>query len=163
MNSIARFLRPTHVLLELEVTSKKRLFEQIGLLFENSHQVARGVVFDALFAREKLGSTGLGNGLALPHGRIKGLREPVCAFIRTAMPIPFESPDAQAVSMTFVLLTSDHPSAQHLHILSEVALLLSDKERRDSLASAVDSAVAYDLLTQSAPYAGRQRTAALQR
>ena len=77
MNLIAKLLPPTNVILDLDVSSKKRVFEQVGLLFENNHQIARSQVFDSLFAREKLGSTGLGQGIAIPHGRIKGLKEAV--------------------------------------------------------------------------------------
>jgi len=61
-------------------------------------------VFDSLFAREKLGSTGLGQGIAIPHGRIKGLKEATGAFLRLAVPVPFDSPDGKPVSLLFVLL-----------------------------------------------------------
>src|SRR5438309_11057387 len=82
MNLVAKLLPPSNILLDLDVTSKKRMFEQAGLLFENNQGVARSLVFDSLFARERLGSTGLGQGLAIPHGRIKGLKEAVGAFVR---------------------------------------------------------------------------------
>ncbi|MDE2585769.1 MAG: PTS sugar transporter subunit IIA, partial [Betaproteobacteria bacterium] len=75
MDLIAKLLPPAHILLNLEASSKKRAFEQAGLLFENNLGIARATVFDSLFAREKLGSTGLGQGVAIPHGRIKGLKE----------------------------------------------------------------------------------------
>ena len=77
MNLIAKLLPPSNILLDLDVTSKKRMFEQAGLLFENNQGVARSLVFDSLFARERLGSTGLGQGVAIPHGRIKGLKDAV--------------------------------------------------------------------------------------
>ena len=75
MNLISKLLPLSNVILELDASSKKRVFEQVGLLFENNHHIARSQVFDSLFAREKLGSTGLGQGIAIPHGRIKGLKE----------------------------------------------------------------------------------------
>jgi len=84
MNLIAKLLPPSNIVLDLDVTSKKRMFEQAGLLFENNQGVARSLVFDSLFARERLGSTGLGHGVAIPHGRIKGLKEAVGAFVRLA-------------------------------------------------------------------------------
>jgi len=93
MNLVSRLLPLNHVVLGLDAGSKKRLFEQVGLLFENTRQIPRARVFDSLFDREKLGSTGLGYGVAIPHGRVKTIREPVCAFVRTAAPIAFESPD----------------------------------------------------------------------
>ncbi|MGH8648236.1 MAG: PTS sugar transporter subunit IIA, partial [Burkholderiales bacterium] len=83
MSLIAKLLPLANVMLGLEVGSKKRLFEQVGLLFENNHNIARSQVFDSLFAREKLGSTGLGRGIAIPHGRVKGLKEALGAFVRT--------------------------------------------------------------------------------
>ena len=82
MSLISNLLPVQNVLIDLDVSSKKRVFEHAGLLFENNHNIARSLVFDSLFAREKLGSTGLGQGIAIPHGRIKGLREAVGAMIR---------------------------------------------------------------------------------
>jgi PTS system nitrogen regulatory IIA component len=75
MNLISKLLPEPNVMLDLDVASKKRVFEQAGPLFENNNQIARSQVFDSLFAREKLGSTGLGRGIAIPHGRVKGLRK----------------------------------------------------------------------------------------
>ena len=75
MSLLSRLLKAENVILDLDVTSKKRVFEQAGIQFENTLGVGRGQVFDALFARERLGSTGLGQGIAIPHGRIKGLRD----------------------------------------------------------------------------------------
>ena len=69
MSLVAKLLPPTHVVPDLQASSKKRLFEQAGLLFENHDGIARSIVFDSLFARERLGSTGLGHGVAIPHGR----------------------------------------------------------------------------------------------
>ena len=75
MNRICELLTADHVLLGVEASSKKRAFELAGLLFEEKKGIARSKVFDSLFARERLGSTGLGEGIAIPHGRIKGLKE----------------------------------------------------------------------------------------
>jgi PTS system nitrogen regulatory IIA component len=94
MNLIAKLLPPANVVVGLEASSKKRAFEQAGLLFENNHGIGRSTVFDSLFAREKLGSTGLGQGIAIPHGRIKGLKDALGAFIRLAEPCPSTRPTA---------------------------------------------------------------------
>ena len=83
MSLIGKILSRDHVLLDLDVASKKRVFEQVGLMIENTHGIARSEIFDCLFAREKLGSTGLGQGVAIPHGRAQGLKEAVGLFIRT--------------------------------------------------------------------------------
>lgn len=161
MVSIQRLLSQDNVLLDLDVTSKKRLFEQIGILFENHHQVSRSQVFDALFNREKLGSTGLGHGFALPHGRLKGLRDTLCAFIRISGEIPFDSPDGQNVKMAFALLVPEHANEQHLHLLSEIAEMFNDTGLRQALLEATDAAKAWEILSQWTPNARRQRSAAV--
>ena len=76
MNLVSKLLPPSNIVLDLEASSKKRIFEQAGLIFENNQGLARSLVFDSLFAREHLGSTGLGQGVAIPHGRIKGFAKP---------------------------------------------------------------------------------------
>ena len=157
MVAIQHLLDPDNVLLDLDVTSKKRLFEQIGILFENRHQVSRSQVFDALFNREKLGSTGLGHGFALPHGRMKGLRDTLCAFIRILGDIPFDSPDGQNVNMAFALLVPEHANEHHLHLLSEIAEMFSDPDLRQALAKAPDPAQAWQVIHQWTPHARRQR------
>jgi PTS system nitrogen regulatory IIA component len=96
-------------------------------------------VFDSLFAREKLGSTGLGQGVAIPHGRIKGLKDATGAFLRLAAPVPFDSPDGKPVSLLFVLLVPEVATEQHLQILSELAQHFSDRTCREALASAIDA------------------------
>ena len=95
MNLISKIFSPGNILLDSESTSKKRVFERVGMLFENEMQIGRSQVFDSLFAREKLGSTGLGQGVAIPHGRIPKLRDATAAFVRTTHPIPFDAPDGQ--------------------------------------------------------------------
>ena len=161
MNRVSRLLPQAHVLLGLDVSSKKRLFEQIGLLFENSRQIPRSRVFDSLFDREKLGSTGLGYGVAIPHGRIKVLKEPVCAFVRTSAPIPFEAPDGAPVNLVFAMLVPEHATEAHLEILSELAQMFSDAELRAALASTEDIQAAHRMITEWSPYAPAQRSAAV--
>ena len=98
MNRLAAILPASNVLVGVDATSKKRAFEHAGLLFENQHAIARATVSDNLFARERLGSTGLGHGVAIPHGRIKGLKNPLAAVLRVQQAIPFDAPDDQPVS-----------------------------------------------------------------
>ena len=136
MKPLSRLLPPENILLDFQATSKKRVFEHIGLLFENNQGIGQRVVFDSLLARERLGSTGLGQGIAIPHGRIEGLRAPQGAFIRLASPVPFESPDGLPVSMLFALLVPEQAAEQHLQILAELAGLFSDRARREALRAA---------------------------
>ncbi|MDO8177212.1 MAG: PTS sugar transporter subunit IIA [Undibacterium sp.] len=151
MTNIAKILPIANVLLDLEVSSKKRAFEQAGLLFENNCSIARSTVSENLFARERLGSTGLGHGVAVPHGRIKGLKAPIAAFVRLAEPIPFESPDGQPVSLLIFLLMPDHVTQQHLEILSEIAEMLSNESFRESLNTEPDAAVIYEKIISWQP------------
>ncbi|WP_079434752.1 PTS IIA-like nitrogen regulatory protein PtsN [Zoogloea sp. LCSB751] len=148
MNLIAKLLPPTNVVVGLEASSKKRAFEQAGLLFENNHGIGRSTVFDSLFAREKLGSTGLGQGIAIPHGRIKGLKEALGAFIRLADPVPFDAPDGRPVSMLFVLLVPEQANEHHLQLLSELAQMFSDRNFREQLMNAPDAQAAHTLFAQ---------------
>ena len=108
-------------------------FEQAGLLFENNCGIARSTVSENLFARERHGSTGLGHGVAVPHGRIKGLKAPIAAFVRLSEAIPFESPDGLPVNLLIFLLMPDNVTQQHLEILSEVAEMFSSDAFREIL------------------------------
>jgi PTS system nitrogen regulatory IIA component len=161
MSLLSKLLPVANVILDLDVASKKRVFEHVGLLFENALGVGRGHVFDALFARERLGSTGLGHGIAIPHGRIKGLRETAGAFVRTRAPIPFEAPDGNPVQLIFVLLVPEKATDLHLQILSELAQMFSDKEMRAQLAALPDARDVQRLISDWEPHAPGQRRAAV--
>ena len=161
MSLVAKLLAPEDVVVDMQVSSKKRLFEQVGLLFENQHALARSVVFDSLFARERLGSTGLGQGVAIPHGRIKGLKEAVGAFLRLAAPVQFDAPDGKPVSFLFVLLVPEQATEQHLQILSELAQMFSDRAFREQLAAAADADAIHALFTGWEAHAAGERRAAL--
>src|SRR6266516_1485693 len=131
MNRLAAILPASNVLVDVDATSKKRAFEQAGLLFKNQHAIARATITDSLFARERLGSTGLGHGVAIPHGRIKGLKAPMAALFRLAHPIGFDAPDEQPVNLLIFLLVPEAATQKHLEILSEIAELLSDAPLRE--------------------------------
>ena len=160
MSLVGKLLPLSHVLVDLQASSKKRLFEQAGLLFENNDGIARSLVFDSLFARERLGSTGLGQGVAIPHGRIKGLKEALGALIRLAQPVPFDAPDAAPVTLAFVLLVPEKATEKHLQILSELAQMFSDKALREAMTKAADAAELHQLITAWQPDAAGQRRAA---
>jgi PTS system nitrogen regulatory IIA component len=161
MNLIAKLLPAQNVVLDLDVSSKKRVFEHAGLLFENNQNVARSQVFDSLFAREKLGSTGLGQGIAIPHGRIKGLKEAVGAMIRMREPIPFDAPDGNPVNLIFVLLVPERATDLHLQILSELAQMFSDQAFREQLLKAQSADAMHQTIAEWQPHAANQRSAAI--
>lgn len=139
MNRLATILPPAQVLVHMEVTSKKRAFEEAGLLFENLHGLSRALVADSLFARERLGSTGLGHGVAIPHGRIKGLKSPMAAVFQLAQAIGFDAPDEQPVNLLIFLLVPEASTQKHLEILSEIAELLSDTALRETIKTCGDA------------------------
>jgi len=122
MNLISKILLPDNILLDAESTSKKRVFERVGLLFENNQQIARSQVFDSLFAREKLGS-----------------------FVKTSHPIPFDAPDGQPVNLIFVLLVPERATDLHLQILGELAQMFSDAQFRNRLLASEDAASIHQL------------------
>lgn len=161
MNLVSKLLAPSNIVVALDASSKKRVFEQAGLLFENHQHIARSQVFDSLFAREKLGSTGLGQGVAIPHGRIKGLKEAVGAFIRLSTPVQFDAPDGKPVTLLFVLLVPEQATEHHLQILSELAQMFSDKGFRDSLSGAPDPEAIFGLFANWEPHAAGERRAAV--
>ena len=146
MNRLAAILPAGDVLVDVDATSKKRVFEQAGLLFENQHAIARATVTDNLFARERLGSTGLGHGVAIPHGRIKGLKAPMAALFRLSQPIGFDAPDEQPVNLLIFLLVPEAATQKHLEILSEIAELLSDAPLREKIKGSTDAAELHQLI-----------------
>ena len=153
MNRLAAILPAPLVQVDVEATSKKRLFEEVGLMFENEAALAlsRALVTDSLFARERLGSTGLGHGVAIPHGRIKGLKNPIAAVVRVRSAIGFDGPDDEAVSLFVVLLVPEAATQRHLEILGEIAEMLSERELRERLKSEPDAAVVHQLISTWQP------------
>ena len=104
------------------------------------YAVSGALITDSLFARERLGSTGLGHGVAIPHGRIKGLKAPMAAVFQLAGPIGFDAPDEQPVSLLIFLLVPEAATQQHLEVLSEIAELLSNSALREALKTTQDAA-----------------------
>ena len=146
MNRLASILPAAQVLVSVDATSKKRAFEEAGLLFENLYGLSRALVTDSLFSRERLGSTGLGHGVAIPHGRIKGLKSPMAAVFQLAQAIGFDAPDDHAVSLLIFLLVPEAATQKHLEILSEIAEMLSDVSLRQKLAASIDAADLHALI-----------------
>ncbi len=136
MNQIAELLPVANVALDVDVATKSRLFEAAGGLFSTSGGLDGAAIANSLNAREKLGSTGLGQGVAIPHGRIKGLKEARGAFLRLKSPVPFDAPDGKPVSQVFVLLVPEQATDLHLQLLSELAQMFSERQFRDKLSAA---------------------------
>jgi PTS system nitrogen regulatory IIA component len=135
MNLIAPLIQSETTLLDLSFSSKKKLFEHAADLFAQTHGLKSADVFTSLFERERLGSTALGYGIAIPHGRIKGLKDAGGAFYRLKTPLEFDAPDNQPVSLCFILLVPKDANEQHLQILGELAQMFGDEAMRAKLLS----------------------------
>ena len=140
MNLIAPLISPDTMLLDLSFTSKKKLFEHAANLFAQAHGLKSADIFTSLFERERLGSTALGCGIAIPHGRIKGLQEARGALYRLKSPLEFDAPDNQPVSLCFILLVPKDANEQHLQILGELAQLFGDEAMREKMLQAATPA-----------------------
>jgi len=151
MNIVSTLRRPENVFSDLAATSKKRLFELVGQALQTSEGVPAKEVSDSLSSREKLGCTALGHGIAIPHGRIKGLKETACVFVRMKEPIDFDAPDSVPVDLLFILLAPAAASDLHLQILAELAQMFSEKGMRDQLRAAPDNGALYRLIREWTP------------
>lgn len=148
MSLIGEILPLSHIVLDMEVGSKKRLFEEAGLLLERESSLSHADVFECLFAREKLGSTGLGQGVAIPHGRHASVKQATGAFIRTREPVGFDAPDGKPVSLVFILLVPENTTGEHLEVLSKLAGKFSQKSIRESLMTVASAEEARAILTE---------------
>lgn len=131
----------------VEVTSKKRLLESLAELLATARaQCSPSSVFDLLNERERLGSTGLGEGIALPHARLDGIDHAVGAFVQLTEGVSFDAPDDQPVDLAFGLLVPSNATDAHLTLLAGLAERFSDPQLRAALRAAEDANVALDLL-----------------
>jgi nitrogen PTS system EIIA component len=127
MNDLHDFLRPGAVIAALVAPSKKSLFQALGTMAERIHDVDSALVVERLTERERLGSTGFGGGIAIPHGKIDGLDHVVGLFARLAQPVDFSSIDDEPVDLVFMLLSPTDAGAAHLKALAQVSRVLRDK------------------------------------
>jgi len=161
MNLISKILPTANVLAAFKAANKQFIFENAGVMFERQAGLSSKVVTDALIAREKLCSTGLGQGVAIPHGRIRGLKSPLGAFVQLADAIDFEAPDAKPVNLIFIMLVPEQANESHLQLLSELATMFSDREFRDALTAAGDAHALHSLFAEWNPHAANQRRPAV--
>ena len=127
--NITELLSPDRVASRDDVGSKKRLLEQISILLaDGAPGLPDSEIFDALDSREKLGSTGLGKGVAIPHGRMPELENPVCAFIKLSTPVDFDTSDGEPVDLVFALLVPEDSTEEHLQVLSTIAEIFSNSD-----------------------------------
>ena len=146
MNALTNLFTPDCIALDVPAKSRADAFAAAGELFAKQTGIGAGAVVEFLNARENLGSTALGAGVAIPHGRVKGLKSPSAAFMRLQAPIDFAAPDNDPVSVLIFLLVPEKATQQHLEILSSIAQLLSDADARQTLSSAADPVKVCELL-----------------
>lgn len=147
-NAIAAILNPTDVLLDLDVQTKQGAFVEIARFVGARHGLPDGEVHASLVEREKIGSTALGQGVAIPHARVKGLSHAIAAFVRLNMAIPFDAPDGKPVSDMFVLLVPERATDTHLELLSQIAEMFCDKSFRECLRAGGQAAEIHAILTR---------------
>jgi len=138
MRLMPTLIKPEYVLLDLDARNKDALFTEIANRMAAPLGLSPKDIAKSLIKREQLGSTGLGQGVAIPHGRIKHLKQAAGVFVRTLAAVPFEAPDNEPVRLLFVLLVPEHATDLHLQILSELAQVFSNRSLRDRLLSTSD-------------------------
>ncbi len=138
---LTELLTPARISCNSHATSKKRVLEQLSaLLTEDQTSIGKKEVFDSLISRERLGSTGLGHGVAIPHGRVKNSDKTIGAFIKLEQGIDFDAADKQSVDLLFALLVPENSTNEHLDILAKLAEMFSDAGLIQRLREADDSA-----------------------
>ena len=147
--SIADILTLERVKLNVESVSKKSTLELASQVLANAQEgLESWSIFDVLLARERLGSTGVGRGIAIPHGKLAPLHAPIGCFLRLQTPVNFNSPDNQDVSMIFAMLVPEGGEDTHLAILGQLARRFSDPEFCNAMRTTDSSETAFSLLTR---------------
>lgn len=149
--NIAHLLAPELIRSRATATSKKRTLELLSELLTgvNPSDPATRVVFEALIGRERLGSTGLGRGVALPHARIADLQAPTAALVSLAEPVDFDAMDRQPVDLLFALLVPEHCTDEHLRILAALAELFSRQDFCEALRASESAEAMYQLIVDA--------------
>ncbi|MFV1972514.1 MAG: PTS IIA-like nitrogen regulatory protein PtsN [Thiohalobacterales bacterium] len=147
--NITELISPERVRRRTDIGSKKRVLEHVSeLLAMDTVRLGWNEIFDNLVTREKLGSTGLGKGVALPHGRMTMLEKPVCAFVKLDRPVDFDAADNQPVDLVFALLVPEDSTEEHLQVLSMIAELFSNPSFCSSIRACDSDGCLYSLLSQ---------------
>lgn len=141
-------LKPDSVAI-IDAADKQAILDRLSALFASAYELDAGLVLEYLEEREKLGSTGFGRGVAIPHARIPGIQRPVAALLKLRHPAQFNAADGLPVELVFGLLSPENSGAAHLHALAAISRLLRDEDVRDALADAPSEEAMYGLLTNA--------------
>ena len=143
-------LSPARVLARVRINSKKRLFELISTtLASKNPELSSREIFESICAREHLGSTALGNGIAVPHGRISGTGDVQALFLQLVKPLPFDADDNQPVDLVFALTVPEDCTGDHKKLLSDICERFSDPELLEQLRMAKDANEIWQFLSSS--------------
>ena len=143
-------LSPGRILAGVRINSRKRLLELISeTLAKKNKELNSREIFESLCAREQLGSTGLGDGVAIPHGRISGTRDVEALFLQLIKPLPFDADDGKPVDLVFALAVPKHCTEDHSKLLSSIAERFSDPELLERLRKAADANEIWQLLSSA--------------
>jgi PTS system nitrogen regulatory IIA component len=146
---LADLIGPEAVIAALKVKNKKQLLQELAARAAKLTGLQERDIFDTLLQRERLGSTGLGQGIAIPHGKFVGLRRIVGVFARLAQPVDFDAVDGAPVDIVFLLLAPEGAGADHLKALARISRLLREGQAVDKLRASRDAAALYAVLTES--------------
>ena len=133
MNQLSKLLPLSNIVVDSVARDKSSALDIAAALFSAAANIDEQKVRASLTAREQLGSTGLGLGVAIPHGRMRGIKRALAAVVRLAQPVAFDAPDGRPVGLLVALLVPENATQGHLELLSELAQMLSDRELRDGL------------------------------
>ncbi|MFP3942921.1 MAG: PTS IIA-like nitrogen regulatory protein PtsN [Alphaproteobacteria bacterium] len=147
---LADLITPGRVLGALKAASKKQILQELAAIAARDTGLEERVIFEAVLERERLGTTGVGQGIAIPHAKLRGLEELVGVFARLDPPVDFEAIDEHPVDLVFLLLAPESAGADHLKALARVSRLLRNKQICEKLREANDAAALYALLTEPA-------------
>jgi PTS system nitrogen regulatory IIA component len=147
--TISALLSPRRIFLDTEISSKKKLLQLIANIVADQTQLAESLIYSNLLNRERLGSTGLGHGIAVPHARVENLDKTIGCLFRLTEPVNFEAPDNQPVDLVFTIIIPQEATEEHLLILSSLARIFSQTDvceairgatSRDEIAQIIKSA-----------------------
>lgn len=146
MNPVGELLTLDDIRLDLDVSTKAQLLEQVAALLATRNGLSEKFILESLTAREQLGSTGVGHGVAIPHARMNQCAVAAGVFVRTKAAIPFDAPDGKPVSVFLGLIVPNKAAELHLQILATAAGMLGDRNFRDKLKTCTDASVVKELL-----------------
>jgi PTS system nitrogen regulatory IIA component len=148
--NIGELITPDHIVPALKASSKKQTLQELAKFASKSIGVDERTVFDILLERERLGTTGVGHGVAIPHGKLEELDQLYGFFARLDTPVPFDAIDEQPVDLIFLLLAPESAGADHLKALAQISRILRDQATCKKLRGSESAEAIFALLTETA-------------